>query len=419
MPPIESAPARSRHADLDRATLAALVPELLLTGHLIDRTGMAYCIERFGIEAMTTVAIDEWSAASPVYTRRMQRALDFVGTDVATIFKGMQLEIGAPPQFMDFRYQVTDAHHGAFHLDHCGALMDVEPMGEAYVRRMCHDIEDPTFDATAVATNPKARVRPLHRPPRVPADRAPHCAWTVVIDPAADDVLPHPNLARIASTRAATWDLAPIDLDQAGQGSYAGPLVSDIDFSAFSHSALVRIADEVCLQMHLLVLSFHLSVRGLAPDQETLDHVTSRQFIGHAGLTAQRLYRVLQPTLLGLSLPQAAARVLSLHPALNPAGYVRLTLGDSSIEVATSPAHDDGGWLSLCGPRAPEPLQAMVRAIAPHLDVEVTGSDHTWQARVVERPEAAREAGPVQVAKLSTGAAFEFGERTCLPLYVV
>jgi hypothetical protein len=31
--------------------------------------------------------------------------------------------------------------------------MDVEPMGEDYVRLMCHDIEDPTFDATAVATN--------------------------------------------------------------------------------------------------------------------------------------------------------------------------------------------------------------------------------------------------------------------------
>ena len=33
---------------------------------------------------------------------------------------------------------------------------------------MCHDIEDPTFDATAVATNRKAQIRPIHRPPRYP-----------------------------------------------------------------------------------------------------------------------------------------------------------------------------------------------------------------------------------------------------------
>ena len=98
--------------------------------------------------------------ASPIYTRRMQKALKYEGVDVITIFKGLQLDIGAPPQFMDFRYTVHDRWHGEFHLDHCGALMDVEPMGEDYVRGMCHDIEDPTFDATAVATNRKAQIRP-------------------------------------------------------------------------------------------------------------------------------------------------------------------------------------------------------------------------------------------------------------------
>src|SRR5262249_11140923 len=91
----------------------------------------------------------------------------FVGTDVATIFKGMQLEIGAPPQFMDLRYHVEDAHHGGFHLDHCGALLDVEPMGETHVRAMCHDIEDPTFDATAGAPGPRAPGRTV--PPRARA----------------------------------------------------------------------------------------------------------------------------------------------------------------------------------------------------------------------------------------------------------
>ena len=47
----------------------------------------------------------------------------------------------------------TTPFHGEFWLDHCGALMDVEPMGEEFVHGMCHDIEDPTFDATAGATH--------------------------------------------------------------------------------------------------------------------------------------------------------------------------------------------------------------------------------------------------------------------------
>ena len=156
----------SRFASLSREQLAILVPELLLIGQLIDRSGMGWCIKPFGHPGMLEIAIEEWMGASPIYTRRMQKALNFEGVDVITIFKGLQLDIGAPPQFMDFRYTVHDRWHGEFHLDHCGALMDVEPMGEDYVRGMCHDIEDPTFDATAVATNRRAQIRPIHRPPR-------------------------------------------------------------------------------------------------------------------------------------------------------------------------------------------------------------------------------------------------------------
>ena len=59
----------------------------------------------------------------------------------------------------------------------------MEPMGDEYVTTMPHHQEDPTFDATAIATNWRARIRPIHRPPRAPVDRHPHCAWTVTIDP--------------------------------------------------------------------------------------------------------------------------------------------------------------------------------------------------------------------------------------------
>src|SRR6201998_280223 len=239
----------SRYASLSREQLATLVPGLLLIGHLIDRSGMGWCIKPFGHEGMLQIAIEQWAGCSPVYTKRMQKALNFEGVDVITIFKGLQLDIGAPPQFMDFRYTVHDRWHGEFHLDFCGALMDVEPMGEDYVRGMCHDIEDPTFDATAVATNPKAQVRPIHRPPRVPAAVNPHARWTVITDESPPPVRGIPALDVVRQTRAATTELDPIDTDDEGESDYSGPLVSDLDFREFSQSALVRIADEVCLQM--------------------------------------------------------------------------------------------------------------------------------------------------------------------------
>ena len=126
---------------------------------------------------MRDIAIEEWMGASPVYTKRMQRALRFEGDSVETIFKGMQLDIGAPPQFMDFRYRVVDHDYGEFWLDHCGALMDVEPMGPDFVVAMCHDIEDPTFDATAIATNAQGPGPP--DPPTTPDSSRPSPALSL------------------------------------------------------------------------------------------------------------------------------------------------------------------------------------------------------------------------------------------------
>jgi hypothetical protein len=406
----------SRYAALSHDQLATLVPELLLMGQMIDRSGMAWCIQEFGREEMLQIAIEEWMAASPIYTKRMQKALRYEGDDVITIFKGLQLDIGAPPQFMDFRYTVHDRWHGEFHLDHCGALLDVEPMGEEYVRGMCHDIEDPTFDATAVATNRRAQIRPIHRPPRVPADRHPHCAWTVIIDesyPPVDDI---PALDVVRRTRAARTELDPIDTSDGGQSDYSGPLLSDFDFAAFSHSALVRMADEVCLQMHLLNLSFVLAVgKRAGTNAELANTICTKQLIGVAGLGAERIHRALE-------LPggiEGAMRVLELHPLLNPSAYVTAEFGLDVVDVRRAPAHEDGAWISLIGPAKIRPLQAIVAAVDPHLDVEVAGTENEWTARVFETGTAAKEMPEVSVAKVSGGSTFVFEPRKSLPLTVV
>src|SRR5579884_2326244 len=407
---------QSRYARLSREQLADLVPELLLIGHMIDRSGMAWCIEAFGRDEMVQIAIEEWAGSSPIYTRRMQKALNYQGDDVVTIFKGLQLDIGAPPQFMDFRYTVHDRWHGEFQLDHCGALLDVEPMGDEYVFGMCHTIEDPTFDATAVATNPRAQMRPIHRPPRTPSDRHPHCAWTVIIDESYPPAEGIPALDIVRQTRAATWELDAIDRADKGQVDYSGPLVSDIDFGAFSQSALVRIADEVCLQMHLLYLSFAIAVQARAgADADLARSVCSRQLTGVAGLGAERIQRA-------LSLPGGVGgvlEVLEMHPLLNPAGYVVAEIAGQRVVVQRSPAHDDGAWISLCSPNSAQPLQAIATAVDPHIQVRVTGTSSDWTAEFVETETTAGELPEVSIAKVSRGSTFQFQPRRSLPLTVV
>jgi hypothetical protein len=399
-------------AALTQPELATLVPELLLCGHLIDRAGMPHAIAAFGLEGMRDIAIEEWMGASPVYTRRMQRALGFAGDSVEVIFKGMQLDVGAPPQFMDFRYVVHDHDHGEFHLDHCGALVDVEPMGEDFVVAMCHDIEDPTFDATAIATNVRAQVRPVHRPPRVPADRHPHCAWTVTI--AEDhDPLPIPPIAlAMGRTRAATVDLTPVDASEDGRTDYAGPLLDDLRFADWAPSALVRVAEEVAVQGHLLSLSFMTAVRARAASPDDALAIARKQLAGIAGLTSERLRAA-------LDLPadlDGAAQVLVLHPVLQPAAYVSATVSlDDRLVVRLGRddgATADGAWPSLIDADHLEPLDALLRGVDPRLRADVLSSSaDELVVEVVTDDVPHPESAEVALTRFSTGADFTFADR--------
>ena len=395
---------------LTRDELAALVPEYLLCGHLIDRAGMPHAISAFGRDGMRDVAIDEWMGASPVYTRRMQRALRFEGDTVETIFKGMQLDVGAPPQFMDFRYRLETPYSGEFWLDHCGALMDVEPMGDDYVVAMCHDIEDPTFDATAIATNLRAQVRPLHRPPRTPADRQPHCAWTVIIDDEYPE-LPIPAAATaMGATRAANVELATPDPTEPGLGDYSGPLLDDLRFGDWSRSALLRIAEEVSLQWHLLALSFLSAVRSRLPSADDAIGISRRQFTGIAGLTAERLRNLfdLGDDLVGL------ASVIGLHPAFTvrvstcPSARGRSARGDRR---AGSDAVIDGRG-PPCSTSTTSARSTPSPGRSTRFVCEATGSTGedlvvTFTMGDTDRPEA----DDVALTRFSTGADFAFATR--------
>jgi hypothetical protein len=406
--------APSAYAGLTRDELARLVRELLLIGQLIDRSGMAWCISAFGRDAMAEIAIEEWGCASPVYTRRMQRALGFEGDDVPTIFKGLQLDIGAPHQFLDFRFEVLDRWRGEFWVDHCGALADVQPMGESYVRAMCHDIEDPTFDATAVATNRRARIRPLFRPPLDAGHHGPVCHWTVTIDDAHPEAVDMPGLAEIAATYAAAVELEPVDPADEGRSDYAGAVLSDFPAEEYSRSALLHVADELCVQMQLLNLSFAQAVRARATSEEQALEIQRKQLTGVAGVAAARLRDALG---LGDSVDEALT-VLALMPMLGPTAYVDARIESGALVVRRSVAHDDGGWVSLLGPGWSAALDAAVHEIDPRYAVEVAGDADEWRVSVVvgeERPVS----DEVAVTRFSTGTSWEFEPRRALPLTVV
>ena len=238
----------------------------------------------------------------------------------------------------------------------------------------------------------------------------------MIIDESYPEVPFIPEMDLVAATHAHSCELDPINPDDEGESDYSGDLLADVDFAAFSHSALVRIADEVCLQMHLLVKSFQIAVEKRAgADTELARAIRTKQLIGIAGVAADRIHKALT---LG-SDAKGALRVLELHPLLNPAAYVSADIGPDSVHVRRSPAHEDGAWVSLISPVADAPLQAIAHAVDPHLRAEMSGTETDWTVRFISTDTAAKKLPEVEVCEFSGGASWVFEERRSLPLTVV
>jgi hypothetical protein len=315
---------------------------------------------------------------------------------------------------------VADDGSGEFWLPHCGALMDVEPMGEKFVVGMCHHIEDPTFDATAVVTNPRAQVRPIHRPPRVPADRLPHCHWRVRIEPDAAPVEEIPLAARVRTSRLARLGIPalPVNPEPGGLTDYAGPFDPGLQLEDLAHPVLVRIAQEFCLQGHVLVRAFMLSIAERWR-VEMAREIASQQWVGIAGVAAERVRAAMGFD--GEGGLDALAKLFQLHPAFHPRAYIDLHVehaGDRLDcwigECEAYAEGDDYSWFALLGREPHRALGAIVRTVDPRarcLPCEVPGARAAWAVVIDPEAEPAAEAPEVGLTKLSTGATFRFVPR--------
>ena len=354
--------------DLPRDQLVPVVLEYMMAGHLIDRALMPQVAVRAGVDAVDEVAIDEWLGASPTYTNRMRRLMGIEGDGVGAIMKGLQLDVGFVHQFMGVSYELTDEQHGAFWLDHCGALMDVEPHGEDRVIGMCHHIEDPTFDGTALATNPRARIRPIHRPPRVPSDREPHCHWTITIDPQNEAIGPAPHTLRVADLPlAAVPNERPPDREPEGSADYRGPFDPAFRLADLSHGTLVAVAREFQEQVHLLTSSAELSLADRL-DQDTAREIMASQWVGASWVASERLVKALGLEDGGVD---ALATVLALHPGFPP-GFERTVDIDTDagrVRLEMTPLADglldpgNPGWLGLLARGERGGIEAMAHAV--------------------------------------------------------
>jgi hypothetical protein len=380
--------------ELPREQLLTMAHEYMLSGMIVTRAMMPLVVMQSGdMDLMNQVAIDEWMGASPVYTARMRGLMGIDGDDVGAIMKALQLDVGFVHQYMDVAYKLIDDHHAEFWLAHCGALLDAEPHGEERVFGMCHTIEDPTFDATALATNPRARIRPIHRPPRTPADRHPHCHWTITIDPANDPVPPIALTNQVARLPLAS---VPNELVHTraheGMDDYRRRFDPSFRLTGLSDAALVAVAREFQMQSHLLMAATHLALPGNFDATQT-STIMRDAWLGAGWIVSERLVRALGISDAG---SEELARVLSLTPIFPPGFDRRITVDGDRVGLELVPTHSgvfDAGHAGWCGALArgeAAGIEGAVRGVtrSGRIDEIIVGTDSVRCDIVIDRTTA-------------------------------
>lgn len=310
--------------DLEHNLLARYGREIMLANHIHDRGALLQVTLKYGLEAQTAVACDEWMGSSPIYNARNRKLMKMDGDDVATVLKCLQLDIGAPHNFLAFHYEVCSPEEGYFWTTTCGPYNHVRRMTNAdpsMETQICHHMEDPTFDATVMAVNPRMRCRAVFRPPHGEVPAGGPCRWRVAVEKDIGLVEDNPVLGMVKESLAADFEFAPIDLDEDGMTDYRGEFKRDLTLEDLSHKTLARQCKEFALDVHLLNRACYTSIAERW-GADAIVPLQIEQWRCMAPLTVHRLRQTFGITGDDMG---AILKILQLNPFL-PREYLELRL---------------------------------------------------------------------------------------------
>lgn len=306
---------------LSRAALARLGREYMLFNHLHDRSWGPIVAMRFGPQALTDVAVDEWMGSSPIYNARNRKNLKIEGNGVSAVLKAFQVDIGAPHHFLDFRFELVDETFGYFWLEYCGAYEGVHTMTGGhpdFIKQLCWDMEDTTFPTTTMAVNPKIHCLPIHRPPLPEDHTGPVCRWEVSLSDQHETIEKTEICKIVEQSKAAQFELPALPgRSSEGMDDYSGPFKPDFGLEDLSHPALIRQCKEFMLDVHLLIRACMISISRRWGDK-VMKEIAREQWLAVAPVYVERIRKTLN--MQGDDMDEIL-KMLQVDPAL-PHDYV-------------------------------------------------------------------------------------------------
>ncbi len=400
--------------DFEHSLLAWYGREIMLANHIHDRGALLQVTLQYGMEAQTAVACDEWMSSSPIYNARNRALLNIQTDDVAAVFKCLQVDIGAPHNFLEFHYEVVSPEEGFFWTTSCGPYNHVRRMTNAdpaMETQICHHMEDPTFDATVMAVNPRMRCRPEYRPPYGDVPKGGPCRWRVAVEYDIGMVEDNPILQIVRESLAADFEFAPITVDGEGMADYSVEFKRDFVLNDLSHTVLARQCKEFALDVHLLNRACYTSIAERW-GEDVLVKIAVEQWRAMAPITVHRLKEAFKITGDSMS---SVLKVLQINPFF-PREYLKLSfeLIDENRgrlwlqDCAALHETQARGIVSLMTHHPETPgFDAIATAVNPLARVvmldpqQISGAELAWEISIDRTREAV---APSEYAELVAGA---------------
>jgi hypothetical protein len=278
-------------------------------------------------------------------------------------------------------------------------------------------MEDPTFDATVMAVNPRMRCRPVYRPPYGEVPTGGPCRWRVAVEYDIGMVEDNPVLGIVRKSLAADFTFSGIitNADTAtntqGMQDYSGVFKRDFVLEDLAHNVLARQCMEFSLDVHLLNRACYTSVAERWGEEELVP-MALEQWRSMAPVTVHRLRKMFNLTGDSMS---SVLKILQLNPFL-PREYLKLgfelvdeTCGRVWLEDCAAlqePAARGIASLVTHHPESPG-FDAMAKAVNPYVQISqldssaIPGAQWVWELRIDTDGEAA---SPSEFADLVAGA---------------
>ena len=155
-----------KYQDFSKEALARLLHAYGRLGIALDGWWHLTVREKYGKDEAIKLELATWDKGVPYEQRRVMKALNIQGNDVAACFKELQMDPQFCLEIFDMTWDLKNNNHGILTVNRCPPMEIFEKQGDTKTMCAMCDLDYKAFEKIARFFNSNMHVITLKMPPR-------------------------------------------------------------------------------------------------------------------------------------------------------------------------------------------------------------------------------------------------------------